>query len=501
MKFKIVYLFAMALLFSQCYSSKWVSSTEENDLVEAPTEIKEIFKKYQYSVMNLEAQSPGYDYNFDIAEKDKWYGLEQDDFRFENVKMTLHRTMPEGMILVDIEFIDRMWSKAIIKDFDLMRLIPAFETNGDLSYSELILEEYNRFGVVFRKEHEEFELYSIPLGQKFQDAGQRTYRMSITNNCLEPTKWEMALVAEDYSDFKERTKSDLNLNQNKLLSHSWFYLDAELYNALIKLKNPTVDIDLHMPYDSATAIAEQTVVNFESLRYPLATKLNTEILELGHKSGRKLEPVDVEEYYKWDFGLFLNKEEFPTYASILEKPVEIARFGSSGYYNSETPNIYDYGFLNYIDDVVIENIAAEESDCYVQIKLTGEYAPYEIIIGNLDMAMFDEQKLTGYLFGYNTYPKSRRYNPKQNTLFYDTDSYPDLLKPYILMIDKKTGKWINNQKKGVEKVYVSYESLEKDVLQIYLLSYERVTPVWMTRVKLPKKMREMVRVRKMLYDY
>ncbi len=501
MRFKLIYLFALAVVFSQCYSPKWVNSSKEKNLISPPSEVTKIFDKYPQSIMTIEAKSPGYSYDYDVAEKDKWYGLEQDIFRFENVKIKLHDKMPPGMVLVDIDFIDSMWNKASVKNFDLMRLIPSFETKGDLLYSELLLEEYNRFGVVFRKEHGEFELSSNLDAPKIKDIDERTYRMSITNNCLEPTKWEMALVAEDYSDFNERIKGEVNLNQNRLLSHSWFFLDASLYDALIKIKNPQLDIDLQTPYDSATFIAEQTVVNFESLRHPLATKFNTKVLELGHKSGRSLEPIDVEEHYKWKFNLLLDKEAYPTYASILDKPVKIARFGSRGFYNAETPNIYDYGFLKHVDDVVIENIDTDESDCYVQIKLTGEYAPFEIVLGNLDLAMFDEQKLTGYLFGYNTYPKSRRYNPKQNTLFFDADAYPDLLKPYVLLIDKKTGTWVNNQKKGVEKVYISYESLEKDVLQIYLLSYERVTPVWMARVKLPKKLREMVRVRKMLYNY
>ncbi len=94
-----------------------------------------------------------------------------------------------------------------------------------------------------------------------------------------------------------------------------------------------------------------------------------------------------------------------------------------------------------------------------------------------------------------------RINPKQSTLFFDADDYPEMLKPYVLLIDKKTGKWVNNQKKGVEKVYLSYESSERDVLQIYLLSYERVTPIWMARVKLPNEARETIRVRRNLYNY
>lgn len=497
-----ILLLTIPFFFFQCYAPKWVNDSTDNDKNTPPREVVEIFKKYPHSIMTIEAKSPGYEYDYDIAEKDKLYGKEGDFFKFEKVKIKLSPKMLRGTVLVDIEFADNMYSRASVKNFDLMRLIPSYETSGDLLYSELLLEEYNRFGISFRKEHNEFELYTTVNVPDVKRAIDRAYRMSITNNCLEPTKWEMAIATEDYEDFGQRLKGGVNVNQKKLLAHSWFFLDADLYDALIKLKNPHVDdVDLSVSYGKATAIAENVVVDFEKLRYPLAMKLETEVLEIGHQSGRKLEPVDIEEHYKWDFGLFLNKADFPTYASVPEKPVKISRFSSRGFYNPETPNIYDYGFLKHIDEVDIQNLAVKESDCYVEVRLTGQYAPYEIVIGNIDLALFEEQKLTGFLFGYNTYPKSRRYNPKQNTLSYDSDSYPDLLKPYILMIDKKTRKWVNNQMKGVEKVYISYESLERDVLQIFLLSYERVTPLWMARVKLPKEVRETVRVRKLLYGY
>jgi len=71
----------------------------------------------------------------------------------------------------------------------------------------------------------------------------------------------------------------------------------------------------------------------------------------------------------------------------------------------------------------------------------------------------------------------------------------------VLLTHKKNDKWVNNQYKGVEKIYLSYESIEQDVLEIYVLSYERITPVWMAKVKLPKSLREKVRIRKQLYQY
>lgn len=50
-------------------------------------------------------------------------------------------------------------------------------------------------------------------------------------------------------------------------------------------------------------------------------------------------------------------------------------------------------------------------------------------------------------------------------------------------------------------MYLTYPTLEKDVLDVYLVSYERITPLWMGCVKLPKELREKVRIRNQLYNY
>lgn len=492
-------LLCFVFLFTQCYAPQWAADSKE--VAAAPPSIQSAFQKYPNGIMALEVSSPGFSYAFDIGEKDAAYHTSTGAMIFEKVDIELLEEMPKGSIWCNISFTDKVGNVAKVEKLDLMRLIPQYDTRGDMLYSEVILEEFNRFGVVFRREHNEFELQVNSKVKAIQDVAARTSRMNITNNCLEPTKWEMVLTSEDFRDFGDRLKSDINLNQNKILAHCWFYLDKDLYEALQVYKNPEIERNYFLPYDSLNDLGEATVIDFETMRYPLDKTLKTKVLEIGHQSNRLLEPVDVEEFYKWQFGLFLNRKEGATYQSVLEEPVQIARFSEAGFYNAETPNIYNVEFLKYIDKVNITMVDAPNSDCYAEIRLTGDYAPYEIVIGNLDLAFPDEQKLTGMLFGYNTYPKSRRYNPRQRTLFFDADDYPEKLKPYLLMIDKKTGKWINNQKKGVEKLYFSYENIERSILQIYVLSYERVTPLWMARVKLPNTTREAVRMRRRLYAY
>ncbi|MEM7040012.1 MAG: hypothetical protein AAF570_23770, partial [Bacteroidota bacterium] len=71
-------------------------------------------------------------------------------------------------------------------------------------------------------------------------------------------------------------------------------------------------------------------------------------------------------------------------------------------------------------------------------------------------------------------------------------------KPYVLLTDMVDGTWVNNMDKGVEKVYLNYDRKNPGILEIYLLSYERIIPVWMARVSLPAGLRNKARLRKLL---
>jgi len=494
-------LIVVLFTFISCYSVKWNEINNAQKTNVAPEDVTSVFEKYPNHKMVLSAVNPGYEYSYDIGEKDSLYGKNTTTFRFTKIAITLLEKMPKGKVLANFKFIDANNNSVHVNHVDLLRLIPKFDTKGEMNYPEMITEEYNRFGYVFRKEHNEFLVQLAEnSSEKLREANNRAYRCKITNNCLAPTKWEFDLTAEDYADFELRLKDGKNLNQNRILSHSWFYIDKDLYAALMQIKNPNMTIPVATEYDTLSKRAEEVIIDFNKLRNPIAEKETSEIVELGYKSGRKIEPLDVEQHYKKEFKLLL-KGDVSTYTSILEAPIHTTQFRDEGFYKAETPKIFNLKWMKYLDSVSINTIDVKDAQTYVEIEITGKWAPYKITIGNVDLAQLNEQKLHGMLFGFNTYPKSRRYNAVQSTIVYDADLLPTHLKPYVLLTHKKNDKWVNNQYKGVEKIYLSYESIEQDVLEIYVLSYERITPVWMAKVKLPKSLREKVRVRKQLYQY
>ncbi|MDN5205223.1 hypothetical protein QQ008_27820 [Fulvivirgaceae bacterium BMA10] len=489
----------LAMLFVQCHSLQWNQQDKHVQSERASESVLEAFAKYPNGIMKLKASTPGYDYAYDVAEKDVYYGKDSTKFHFKQVEIRLHETMPAGQVIVDFTFLDDQGNKVNVNGVDLIRLTPKLDSQDELIYAELLLEEFNRFGVSFRKEHEEFNVQLAT--SEVPEVQENAYRCSIVNNCLAGTKWEFALNTTDYSDFKDRIRGINNLNQNRLLAHSWFYLDRDLYNALMHMKNPQLKAGaLDLDYDSLSVIGENTVVDFEKLRKPVRYRVETAMLEVGHQSNRVVKPLDIEEHFKAEFGLLLNNKRY-TYKTILEEPISLTQFRDRGFYFETTPKVCDFNWMKYVDNIEVDVLDIEGSNSYVQLTLNGQWSPYKVTIGNVDLALIDEQKLFGLLFGVNAYPKSRRYNPSQNTIVYDAELLPDEIKPFVLLTDNKSGKWINNQYKGIEKIYLTYESLERDVLNVYVLSYERITPVWMGRVKLPKKLRQLVRVRRNLYNY
>jgi len=484
--------------FGSCYSYQW-NTSNPNTFDIAPNSISSIFKNHDNGLIKIKAKCPGYGYQYDIGEKDSLYD-KSDALQFDEITVSLNNKMPKGMILTTLEFKDRLGNKVILKDVDLLKLIPKMDSDGDMIYPEILEEEYNRFGLSFRKEHEEFEL-NVNYGEGQDVIKEKAYRVGLTNNCLSPAKWEFNITTENYDDFSDRCRAETNLNQNKILAHSWFYLNKELYQALFEFKNPgkNVDMNFDLDYNELSDKAETVIIDYNKLRNPIKNEVDIQLLEIGHKSGRKIEYLDNEEYYKRNFGLVINEKE-QTYSSILEETIYLTKFKDEGFYSESDPKICNWNWLKYVDDIEMKTINVKGSDSYVEIKLTGEYSPYELTFGNIDLSLIDEQKLYGILFGVNTYPKSRRYNPVQNTRSYDAELVPDEIKTYLYLTDKKTGKWVNNQYKAVEKIYLTYDNIEGDVLNIYLISYERIIPVWMGKIKLPKNLRETIRIRKMLYN-
>ena len=492
-------LVAATLIAGSCHALR--VGDQYADLGPAPAAITAVFAAQPDGALRINASDPGTTYRFDPSEKDAHFAGDDAALRFRDVTIRLRDRMPRDTVLADIEFVDGQGTEISVGPVDLLRLTPRLDMHGDMQYPEFLLEEYERFGVSFRREHAEFAVDTAAIARTATaDATDRAYRLGIWNNCLDPTKWEMILFTEDYCDFDERLSGLLYVNQQRTLSHNWFYMNADLYAALMQIKNPHLAIDIALDYEQLSDRAEQVVIDFDLLRR-IAGPEPIRVLEIGHQSGRKIEPIVPEQFYKWQYGLALNRDEFSNYRDVLDRPVYLAQFGDCGYYKPDEPKVFDFGWLRQLDRIEIDNLEVDGSGCYVQITLRGDAAPFSITCGNIDLALVDEQQMLGLAFGINPYPKTRRHNPRQDTIRYETDRMPAGILPYLMLTECERGTWINNQKHGLEKVFLGWETIDRDVLTIYVATYERILPVWMGRVKLSDDLVDRVRIRRRLYDY
>jgi len=509
-KLCVLILIVLPLCISSCYTYKW-TNPKEVKTTNAPEEIKQKFNEHN-NKLQLTGISPNFNYKYDAWEKDLSFD-NSDALNFNQITLSLNDAMPKGQILVDMTFEDALGNKIKFNAFDLMRIVPTLNSTGKHLYPELLLEEFNRFGVGFRKEFNEFEIEKSEKNTaEINQALDRVYRASITNGCLDPGKWEIGLTSEDYSDFASRIKNPINFNQNKILAHSWFLIPINLYKTLVELKNPNIKLEGFdfgdFDYKELSKASNDIKIDFDKLRKPIKKVWKTEMLEVGHNSNRPIELLDMEEHYKINYGLFvgydkrkLDKETYKTILSKEKQPLQFAQFRDEGFYSPETALNFDMNWLSHLNEITIKSVDLPETKCIVEIEVKGEWSPFKLTIGNVDLSSLQEQKLYGLHFGFNTYPKGRRYNPAQPTTTFDEDLMPKDYERYVLLTDTKTGNWVDNFHKGLGKVYLSFDSLEKDVLNVYLISYERIAPLWMGSVKLPKELRERVRIRNQLYKY
>ncbi|MEM7039771.1 MAG: hypothetical protein AAF570_22550, partial [Bacteroidota bacterium] len=452
----LLLFFLLTLLMSwSCRPRQTMENPLTATLEPAPQTIRDIFAKYPKGVMRFPVKSPGKAYRYDVADKDPVFGNKDGVFAFDSVEIRLKNRMAPGQVLVHVVLTDSFGSILEFVEVDLMKIVPQIDAPDDMRLPEILMEEFNRYGVSFRRVKREFQLVSaVALDRRYGAASFRAMHASLTNNCLDPGKWEVEVWA---------VKNDL-LHHDRMiwgketaprviLAHSWLQVDPDLYGELLRLKNPFNAYNPESDFKLISEVAQKIVVDFEVLRRPVRKFAQVEVVEVGHRSARKIEALDIEQFYKAKIGLQLNRRRDQTYSSILDGEVEMARFADEGFYRTTDPKVFEFDWLRKIDDVELKILDVKDSDTHVELKLTGDLADYEVTIGNVDLAWLTRQERLGLLFGLNTYPKSRLHNAEDLEGRYDPENIDNDRKPYVLLTDMVDGTWVNNMDKGVEKVY------------------------------------------------
>ncbi len=355
---------------------------------------------------------------------------------------------------------------------------------------DALLLEYSRREIEFRRDLGQF-LVHWPAGSRKSPAFERLYQIVIANNCLEPGKWELILSTWP---LKDRDKQTLQANphfagRHPKLAHYWFQVPEMLYDSLWAAYNPSRRPEVLGEYDSLSTLAEALTVT-EALRCERCLDFPAGVLEVGHRSGRRIEVLDprfhpgerpMESFYKNLFGLVRNGERFATYADILAEPIRLSVFGGMGVYSRDQDVVFDLRWLGMWNQVSWRFSETDSLGRFAHIDIGGPQSTRALSIRNVDLARLNKEPY-GFALGWNSHPKRRLFRDRDYSPRYRLIPEDTLPVPVALMWDKRIGKWLNNQREGIEQIVLSWEGVERNILRIELLSYERILPLWMARV-------------------
>ncbi|MBK9578713.1 MAG: hypothetical protein IPO40_16700 [Fibrobacteres bacterium] len=431
---------------------------------------------------HIQGISPGSAYRYETSEKDELFSTDSAKIRFTELEISLAPDSVPGRLFAKLDFRDSAKNTISFPKVDLVQLIPQIQRRDDLATLETVLEEYERFGYFYRADKGEVIATAGPHATEAEkEALRRIWRPNITNNCLEPTKFELVLNTKYYQDLDTNFTFEVRRRQLRTMDHVWFRIPWKLYARLWKIRNPDLPVKIWKSFDELTAKAEQAQFPTELREH--GNIIRSEVLEVGHKSGRWIVPLNNEHYLKDLHHLVLNRRSFHSFDDILKDSVRFVRFHKEGVYDLNAPIAFDYSFLRRWDTVHTFRSKGDPSGRHVDLDITGPTSDLVLHIGNLDLAAVNESQWVEIPFGFDPMPLQRWTRSQSREGGVALDSSPYRLKPWALLEDKKTGNVRNNLVKGIERMFIGWQDGDRTTLQVYVTSYERMLPVWMSHVR------------------
>ncbi len=493
-----IWLFCLALL--GCSGPGTGVKSQKAQSENGIEEFTRLFKSLPGNRIDLTVDTPVLSYAKDPAEKDLVYQDSTAGLKFTKLSIFLSPVQETTKALVELEFKTDAGNTFILHSVDLLDLVPVITQNSGLKYAEFLLKEFERFGILYYKKEGAFDWHLAKnSGEDVAEAVNRTYQAGVFNNCLDAGKWELVINSKYYAKFDSAQASPQQSQRYRILGHSWFSLSPELYRLLVKIKNPTLGFDPYIKYSELSKLAAAEAVPFSSLT-KVKRPIKIPILELSHRAKRELFELDEEEMYKDWFGLVLNRDQFHTYADVLEIPVRLAKFTDKGFYRPEDAVAFDYGWMKQLDQVAMNVVEASGPERFVEIRISGAGCRYMIVLGNFDLGRLNPNKPTSIQFGINPFPKMRLQRKTPFSTGYNLGPDGKEIRPYLLLVDRSTGKWINNQDFGLEQAQISWQSIDKESLIIHMVTYERMLPIWSIHVGIDKEEKEMGKIRNAMYQ-
>lgn len=379
---------------------------------------------------------------------------------------------------------------------------------------ELCHSEVRRWSIFFRKGGKD-------LGGAVISANPDISQIELINNCTTENAFEFRIVYKGTT--YHGSFGRLENNVYRLLSqyqagsvgeqfltfadgiHKFGFGQGTIYTDFYEWgpKNNTLTADNTITISLARYRTIDENISPESLPFQVETG-NIDYQRWGQQSEYYQKPI----IRRLFFGLISDEGKFsktpPTsYASIRDaQEVVLPDFGTDGVYNLTKEGLLSkrgYRWLYEFESCSIRTLKSGKHELeFLRSHCATKFQLRRLVIGNIDLGIKDSQS------EIPQYPEAHTihrigYDPRPTSMNYDRDFKPNLspesVGRYAFFLAGSTVEdsysYVTPESFGVERLILSRDYHDSNILVIDAISFERILPVWQVRVQLPNKLNNM----------
>ena len=348
----------------------------------------------------------------------------------------------------------------LLDNIDLLEFIPSFpdwiSNDSYLIKVGLQNQEWNRQQVKFDKNH--FKIKGTNLASK------SIVRVDIARNCLNSYLWEIIMFAANED------------GTQKPCYHAWFEFPKHLYEVLFFQRN-NIPFKLHQNYLEQWVALKEEKIDFDLLRTNTDAKIK--ILSIDNKNLKNLNNG----YYP------LVGERKKKYKNIVcpTVPKEIndflndstlfSTFTPPGYYNTKDPRKTYLSKLAKLDSVIYTQTIAHNTAQDKTFELKFIYRSNKdnkityLTLGGLKKEQIPILNIKEAKDGFQM-PMGIA-----NHSFYESYKFmlknPSKQNPYYALLLNEEEKFIDSHEIGIDGPLLHWDQNNKDLLHVWILSFER----------------------------
>jgi len=396
-----------------------------------------------------------YVYGFNITELTDQDYPDNPDIGFRSESYTSNY-FGEGQLvlkdsnLFDVEFFTTDGKdKIILPAIDLMEFIPTIpehiKSDEYLKKIAVINQEWNRNQVRFK-------------AGEFKAPDSSISRVDLARNCLNAYLWEIIVYTTDSG--KELP-----------IYHGWFNFPETLYAELFKKRNG-VDYNKYQEDLEQWIDPAHKKVNKALLR-TVVNQLPTKFTDKSYEM-YPLKQARKKKFKEIIFPKIVTKmSDFHTDSTLF------ATFSQPGFYNRKDPRTTELGRLQILDTIftktIISTVADASTDTLFEFELvfkdTLKQRTTHLVLGGINKYSFpvlvpkdanagwkSSMGISNHTF-YETYEEHENVSSKEN--------------PYYAYLTNEKGEWLDSHTIGIDGPIFHWGKGEKNVLHLWLLSFER----------------------------